>query len=314
MRRRAFRLAALIFAVGILLPITGEAEPVSKDDAGRPFGAEERQRVVSVGGSITEILYELGLGGQVAAVDTTSLYPPEALKEKPNIGYIRALSAEGLLSVNPGLVLAEEGAGPHEAVELLKSASVPYLSVPSGFSAEDILAKIDLIGRAMDVEDRAADLSTRVAAELAAANSAVDSLPEEGRKKVLFVLSAQNDRLLVGGAGTQAAAIIEMAGGESLLTGVKGYKPVDNEAILAAQPDIIVMMARNNHTNGDDETLFNHPALKGTPAALNRAVIRMNGLYLLGFGPRTAAAIADLATRFYPGHAFPAGFARKGEG
>jgi ABC-type Fe3+-hydroxamate transport system substrate-binding protein len=72
-----------------------------KDATGRPVAISDATRIVSVGGAVTEILYALGLEQRVIAVDTTSLYPPRALAEKPNVGYMRQLSPEGVLALGP---------------------------------------------------------------------------------------------------------------------------------------------------------------------------------------------------------------------
>ncbi|MFD0936584.1 ABC transporter substrate-binding protein, partial [Methylobacterium trifolii] len=93
--------------------------------APRPaLSATPAARIASLGGAVTEILYRLGAGPRIAAVDTTSLYPAEAMREKPNVGYLRALSAEGLLSVGPDLVIAADGAGPADVLALVREAGV----------------------------------------------------------------------------------------------------------------------------------------------------------------------------------------------
>src|SRR4249920_1830595 len=124
-------------------------------------------RIVSIGGAITEILYALGFEDRLAGVDATSLYPPAALRDKPNVGYMRQLSAEGVLGLNPSLVLAMQGSGPKETIEILEAAKVPLVMVPETFSEQGLLDKIALVGRAMDASPRAACLSQAVADDLA---------------------------------------------------------------------------------------------------------------------------------------------------
>ena len=74
--------------------------------------AQTPERIVVVGGVITEVLYALGLQDTIAGVDSTSQFPSEALRDKANVGYVRALSAEGVLSLKPSIVIAINGAGP----------------------------------------------------------------------------------------------------------------------------------------------------------------------------------------------------------
>ncbi len=258
---------------------------------------KDRAQVVSIGGSITEILYALGLQDRIVAVDTTSLYPPEALEENPNVGYMRALSAEGVLATEPGLIVAEPDSGPAEAIGQLKAASVPFLTVPDTPSPEGVLEKIAAVGEIMDREDDAGDLAAKVRADFAALDKETGKIGEP--RKVLFILSAQGGRLLVAGKQTGADAIIRLAGAQNAVGDISGYKPISNEALIAAAPDAIVMMSRGDHSASADGIL-SHPAVAQTPAGKEKRLVVMDGLFLLGFGPRTPQAADALARALYP--------------
>ncbi len=257
----------------------------------------DSSRIVSIGGSITEILYALGLQQKIVAVDTTSLYPPSALKDKPNVGYMRQLSAEGVLALSPTLILAIEGSGPPATLEVLKQASVPFISVPDRFSGDGIIDKIDLIARDVGAARRGACLAAAVRRDLAALDTMRGQIHQ--RIKVAFLLSLANGRPLVAGRATAADGIIAMAGARNTFDEFDGYKMVSDESIVAAKPDAILAMQSGEHALSAD-TVFSQPALAMTPAAKNKTLIAMDGLYLLGFGPRTAQAARDLALRFYP--------------
>ncbi len=260
--------------------------------AGALAAEDERGGVVAIGGSVTEIIYALGEQDQLVARDTTSMFPPEA-NALPDVGYIRALSPEGVLSVNPKKIVALEGSGPPESLDVLKKASVPIVLIPESYSREGIVNKIKAVGAAVGAEEKAADLAKAVEADVAAAENRAADQPD--RKRVLFILSMQGGRIMAAGDGTSAAAIVEMAGGVNALTGVDGYKQVSDEAVIEAAPDVILMMDRTGDHAVDDTQLFSHPALAGSPAEQHRNVIRMGGGYLLGFGPRTASAIEELS-------------------
>ena len=133
------------------------------DARDRDVTIENPSRIVSIGGAITEILYALGLEDRLAGVDTTSLFPPAALRDKPNVGYMRQLSAEGVLGLNPSLVLAMQGSGPKETMDVLEAAKVPLVLVPETFSEQGLLDKIKLVGHAMGADARAACLTAAVA-------------------------------------------------------------------------------------------------------------------------------------------------------
>lgn len=260
--------------------------------------AQAQERVVSIGGSVTEIVHALGQGDRLIARDTTSTYP-EGVTALPDVGYLRALSPEGVLSTAPDLVLAEEGAGPPEALEVLENASIPVVIVPNDPSTSGVLAKIRAIGDALAAEAEAEALAIAIGERLDQVQARIAGLPQEGRKRVLFILSTQGGRILASGSGTSADAMIALAGGVNAVTGFSGYKPLTDEAVIEAAPDAILMMARGGDHVADDAELLAMPAISVTPAAETGSVIRMDGLYLLGFGPRTADAVADLAAALY---------------
>ena len=132
------------------------------DARDRDVTIENPARIVSIGGAITEILYALGFEDRLAGVDATSLYPAAALRDKPNVGYMRQLSAEGVLGLNPSLVFAMQGSGPKETMDVLEAAKVPLVLVPETFSEHGLLDKIRLVGHAMGADARAACLTTAV--------------------------------------------------------------------------------------------------------------------------------------------------------
>ncbi|WP_424964815.1 heme/hemin ABC transporter substrate-binding protein [Dinoroseobacter sp. S375] len=255
-------------------------------------------RVLTIGGALTEIVYALEEEARLVGRDTTSTFPPEA-ETLPDVGYMRALSPEGVLSLAPDLIIADEGAGPAEALDVLSSARVPIVMVRDEPSADGLIAKISQVAEALGVPDRGAALAARVGADLAAARTQVAQLSGEAPKRVLFVLSTQGGRILASGTDTAAAAMIELAGGVNANTGFEGYKPLTDEAVAAMAPDLILMMDRGGDHGIATDALLALPAFAATPAAQNRAVVRMDGLFLLGFGPRTAQAVRDLSGALY---------------
>ncbi|MBB4000613.1 heme/hemin ABC transporter substrate-binding protein [Aureimonas pseudogalii] len=263
--------------------------------AGRAQADELPRRIVSIGGAITEILYALGEGDRVAAVDTTSLHPPEVMATKPNVGYMRALSAEGVLSLSPDLILMDEGAGPPEAVTLIDDAGVPVRHVPTGLTVPSLLDKVRTVASAVGRLVEGEAMATAMAAKFATLETALAEV--ERRRRVLFILSLADGRPNAAGRGTGADAVIRLAGATNVFDEVEGYKILSSEALAALQPDVILMVDRAGSPLSDPLSV---PALAATPAGQAGAVIRMDGLYLLGFGPRTPDAVRDLAARLYP--------------
>ena len=203
---------------------------------------------------------------------------------------MRALSPEGVLSVGPDLSLAESGAGPVEAIDVLQAAEVDYVVVPDGHTPEAIYEKIEVIGAALGVSETADALIAEVEADFTEALSVEVAEP----RRVLFVLSTSGGRITASGAGTSADGMIALAGGVNVMSDFEGWKQVSDEAIIAAAPDVIVMMDRGGDHAAANAELLAMPAIAPTPAAQSRSIVRMNGLFLLGFGPRTPQAVIEL--------------------
>ncbi|WP_417675582.1 heme/hemin ABC transporter substrate-binding protein [Pseudodonghicola sp.] len=263
-----------------------------------PLMAEPTQRVIGVGGSVTETIYALGAGDRLVARDTTSTYP-EAATALPDVGYMRRLSPEGVLSVAPDLIIAEEGAGPAETVQILEEAAIPFVTIPAARDGTGVAARIRAIGAALGLDDKADALATEVEGKIATVVDA-SARAAEPPVRVLFILSAAGGRLMASGTGTEADAMIRLAGGINAIEGFPGYKQLTDEAVLAAQPDVILMMDRGTGSDHGTAGVLEHPAIAITPAGQAKRLIAMDGLYLLGFGPRTADALADLHAALYP--------------
>ena len=253
-------------------------------------------RIVGLGGTVSEIVAALGQEGRMVARDSTSTFP-ESLTALPDVGYVRALSPEGVLSVEPDLILADEGAGPAETVDVLKASGVAYVVVPDSFAPDGIAKKIEVIGAALGQQQAATDLAAKVDAGLAEARAKAEAISP--KKRVLFILTLQGGRVMAAGEGSSAEAIIALAGGTNAATGFQGYKPMTDEAVLAAAPDAILMMDREGPRTVSDDDVKALPALADSPAVKSGAIIRMDGLKLLGFGPRTPEAATELRAALY---------------
>ena len=256
--------------------------------------ASAAERVVSLGGAVTEIIHALGQGQRLVARDTTSTWP-EAVLALPDVGYVRALSPEGVLSVDPDLIIAIEGSGPLDAVEVLQAAGVRFVTVPDGYDAAAIAAKIETVAVALGLPAEGAALAQAVSADLA---SAIAEARQDVAPRVLFILSMQGGRIMAAGDNTAAQGIITLAGGVNAMSGFSGYRQVGDEAVLMAQPDVILMMDRAGEHAMDDASLMAHPALGASPAAQTGAILRLPGQLLLGFGPRTPEAVRALSRGF----------------
>jgi heme transport system substrate-binding protein len=279
-------------------PAALRAEVTVVDAGGRSVRVTDASRILCIGGDVTEIAYALGAGDRVVAVDTTSQFPPQALKEKKSVGYMRALSSEGVISVGASLVLASERAGPPEVVKTLKASSVPYVEVPDVYSAEGLVKKVRLVAQATGTEAEGDRIVQSVTAGFAALTALRGKIGRPVR--ALFVLGVQNGRIMVGGKGTSADAVLELAGASNAAAGVNGFRPVGDEAVLEMAPEAIVGMRRTADSDMHDlSQLFDLKGVQSTPAGAAKRLVVVDGAYLL-FGPRVPDAARDLMRTLYP--------------
>lgn len=285
--RRTLGLLTAACTTAVLLAAPAQAETATR--------FEDNSRLVAIGGSVTEIVYALGGEKLLIARDQTSTFPQQANALK-DVGYLRRLAPEGVLSVNPSGILMIEGSGPKETLDVLSKASVPIITVPESYSRDGILKKIEVIGAALGLQDKASQLADATAKDLDAAAQQIGT--HKTPKRVLFVLSAPGGRLMVAGTGTAADSIIKLAGAVNVIDAFAGYKQLTDEAAEQAAPDVILTMG-NGQPSASEDQLLGNAAIRLTPAAKNKAIIRMDGAFLLGFGPRTGAAIRELSERLY---------------
>ena len=300
MRTRAFgRCTLLLLMAATSSFFAGAALAQTKvvDGSGREVTVTDTSRVLSIGGDVTEILYALKADGKIIAVDSTSQFPGEALKTKANVGYMRALSAEGVLATNPTLIIAAKDAGPAPVVVVLKASSIPYVEVPDDKTPEGVAAKIRFIAKVVSAENAGEAMAKDVEREFAAL--AVQRAKIGKPKRALFVLSVQNGRATVAGAGTSADAMLKLAGAVNAAGEAQGYKPLADEAGVQLAPDAIVTM-QHGRSGPPSEPISSISALAQSPALKQQQIIEMNGLYLLGFGPRCAGAARELMAALYP--------------
>lgn len=289
-RRALLALAALSFVPLSLVAAPAQAQDIKPVDA---------TRLVTVGGAVTEIVFDLGFGDKVVARDITSFYP-DAVNKLPSVGYMRALSPEGVLSVNPSAILMIAGSGPKETIDVLSKASVPLVTIPEGYDRDAILAKIKAVGAALGAGAKADELAAKVGADVDAAMAEGAKIEEGKRKRVLFVMTVQNGKIMAAGEHTAAQGIIAMGGGINAITDFKGYKPLNDEAVINAKPDVILLMDTGSPMAVSEADVLANPAIALTPAGQSKTVVSLSGSALL-FGPRTAEAVRKVYTTLYGG-------------
>lgn len=299
LRHRLFAFSLVGLLVAAAAGIAVAQEPLTVIDAnGDDVTIEDTSRVATLGGVFTETAYALGAAEQISAVDASSFYPPEALAEKPNFGYYRFLSAEPVLAEDPSLIIGNDETGPPEVVEQLRGAGVPILLLPDNNDVQAARDLITTLGAIFEKEAEAEELIANLDADVAIAEELVARA--ESSPRVLFVLQPPEAPLLVSGEVSAAGNMITLAGGSHVFPGFPGYIPMTPEGIVESAPDVILTTDASVERLGGWDAVMEHPGIGQTPAADNDRVYAMEDLYLMGFGPRTGQAIADLALLLHP--------------
>lgn len=291
------------------LPVSGEPITV-KDAGGTTVTIESNERLVSIGGDITEMIYTLGAEKKLVARDDTSTYPSET-NDLPSVGYMRTLSPEGIIALNPTVILAAEGSGPPSAIKHLREAGVPVVSVKQGLTEEDIVEKIATVAAVVGKTGDGESLIQRIKYQVQLLKATLQETTS--RPKVLFLMNVNRGALPAAGERTGADAMIRLAGGQNALNGFTGYKPISAEVALAAQPDAILVPSHGVESMGGIEAIPTLPELKHTQAAKERKIIVMDSLYLLMFGPRYVYAAAELAAAIHDRIVIPPDLSMKEE-
>jgi len=254
-------------------------------------------RLVTVGGALTEIVYALGAESQLVGVDTTSLYPPAA-RSLPQVGYMRALSAEGVLSLKPSLVVTTTAAGPATTLDQLRAAGIETVVLPDRYDYDSVIAKVEALGRITGKESQAAELVARGRADMDKLSAGLAGT--HTRPRVLFLLAIGSGAPQVAGQNTAADGIIHLAGGVNAVEGYAGYRPLTPEAVIASRADYIVVTQQTVDQLGGLDAVLDQPTLRQTPAGRAGKVLSFDTMLLLGFGPRTPQAARQLAAALHP--------------
>lgn len=289
--------------VSLLFSCGNEAEKAAESTTKTEETAEKEWRIVSLNGTITELLYELNLQDKIVGVDITSTYP-ESAKSITNLGHTSQLNAEAILALKPNLILMDEKAAGSKALEGLKNAGIELevIDVPTTLDGSLHVAK--KLGEVLNQPINTEALAEKIGKNTHKLTQLLEAVEE--KPKVLFIYARGAQAMMVAGKNTFAEKMIELAGGTHVVQEFESFKPLTPEALLAYQPDAILMFSSGlesladaeNGKSGKDQ-LLGMPGVEQTPAGKNQKIITMEGLYLSGFGPRASAAALELATQLH---------------
>lgn len=264
--------------------------------ATQPADAPSEPRLVSIHGSLTEVVYLLEAHHMLVGTDTTSTHPAAA-NRTPKVGYLRQLSAEGLLSLKPHAVLGTDEAGPPAVLAQLRQAGVPLRLVNVKHRFEDLMEKVSLAGEATRRQAAAqalsADLQRRWQAtqqKVARRNAAASG---NAGPRVLFIM-AHGPAPMLAGTDTGAHAMLGYAGARNAMAEVQGWRALNAESAVQARPDWVVTTQESVSALGGLQKFWQLPGLAMTPAGRQQRVLSFDTMALLGFGPRMPAALEEL--------------------
>jgi iron complex transport system substrate-binding protein len=251
----------------------------------------EARRVVSLNGSITEVLFALDADKELVAVDVTSTYPAAAGK-LTNLGHVRTVTAESILGTKPTHVLAFEDELNPQLKSQLEKAKIEVIAFRRDFSVAGSKKVIADIAVWLGKKEAANKLIAQIDKDLASVQEPVKA------PRVLFVYARGTGTMMVAGDNTQMATMIRLAGGENATGGFDDFKPLTAEAVVAANPDVILLFDSGKSSLSDAGGVLAIPGVAATTAGKNKAVIAMDGQLLSGFGPRVGRAVAQLNAAF----------------
>ena len=261
---------------------------------------EDISRIVVLNGDFTEVVFALGLGDHVVAVDSSATYPEE-VTELPQIGYQRRLSAEGILSMDPTVVIGNLNAGPPEVLEQVRSTGVPVVILDSVSTIDGAAQKIRGVAQALGVPERGETLATELETQI----EEVRTLAAQAQDKptAVFLYMRGIDSLFLIGKDHLSHELFEATGAISggAAAGVMApFVPLTAEALAAANPDCIVVLTAGLQSVGGLDGLLQIPGVAQTTAAQEGCIVDFDDQYFGGGGPRMGKVLMDLLRAFHP--------------
>lgn len=244
----------------------------------------DSSRIAVAGGSLTEIIYLLNAQQRIVALDTTSNFPA-ATQSLPSIGYVRNLSAEGILSMKPTAILGEDDMGPPEVVKQLVAAGLSIAKVPEVYTPQGIIEKVRCVASLLQLQTQAEALIT---SQLQPVITTLNNYQRDHKPlKIALLLGLRDGVPLAAGSNTSGDGFIKMINGHNVFASIEGWKPISLESMASANPDYIIIPQRGVDTAGGIDVIANHLAVRLTNAGKHQRILVLDGMAMLGFSPRT---------------------------
>lgn len=290
--RRARLALATLAAAATLVGCSRQGDRHARDHQDR--------RVVSVSKQINEFIYAIGGEDDLVAVDLTSIYPPE-IRKLPTVGYHRALSAEGIISMRPTVFLTDGNVGPDAVLGQLKKVGIPITVMNPGGTVDSAEMLLAHLGEFVHREKAADSVLAQWKAGMNQLWADTASWSAESRPRVLVMHFGQiaNNYLAIK-RGSIPDQLITWAGGQNAVDSVGGMMRLTPELIARAAPDIIIATDVGFDRFGSAEKFAALPGVALTPAGRNKRIYRISEQKIMYYGPRTPAAVRELHAMIHP--------------
>jgi len=260
---------------------------------GNNIKAEGKDRIVCVSKQLTEIMFALHQGNKIVGIDLTSTYPSET-KNLTTVGYHRHLSAEGIISLDPTIVIHQGDVAPETVMPQLQKVGIPVKVYPAGNTIDSTKILIAQLANEFGVDTAASRINNMLDADLAKAASFASKFPVKPRVLIIHFGQQRNQYFVMGTRGT-ANKMIELAGGINAAD-TSSFRDLSPEVIAREQPDVILATDFGFDRLGSIEKFKQLPGIALTPAAKNGKIFRVEEHDLVYFGPRTGENIINMAT------------------
>lgn len=256
----------------------------------------DAQRIITAGSAITETVCALGDCDKIIASDRTSLYPA-SIQQLPSIGYRSGINAEGIISLNPDMVIAEKGYVEDVVLNQLSSSGIKLVIVDRKLNFVDTKKFIAQISSVLGREEEGKKLVVKIESELAEATEMLQNT--KSTPKALCIYNRGIATISIGGKGT-FGEILNYAGAENVFADIEGYKPLNTEELIAANPDYLVMVSTGYESVGGMDGVLKVPGVDQTFAGKKKQIIAIESLKLTNFGPRFGEAVKELVMLLHP--------------
>lgn len=285
------------------------------DHQGTKVTITDASRILAldVYGTLSRTVYDLGLGDRLVGRDiSTQFAPADKLPLVTQNGH--NLNAEAILALNPSVIITDTSLGPYDVLAQMRDAGIPVVIVDSARGLDNVTELITATADALGVPAQGTELARRTEAEITAVRNQIAAIaPTDDADKlrtVFLYVRGQSGVYYMFGEGSGADQLIDAVGGYDVADeiGWSGMKPVTEEGLIAAQPELVLMMTGGlESVGGADGLLDRIPALANTPAGEHRRIVAMDDSTILGFGPVTAAVLEALAVGIYAPQALGSG-------